>query len=175
MGIRSVIALLFAPTLCLAQDTKAIDPALNDPRLDVKIMTALTEAELKDARQLADKIKNLAPDSPARKKVPNLLALLQHLEDACLDPLYPAKIRAALAVAEDWFQKSYKPPPTKAGRGEHMEYRRLKEALVNALARVILEKKFGIVWLPAGFPDWWRLSAIKGFEGLRPLLPGVEN
>lgn len=37
-----------------------------------------------------------------------------------------------------------------------MSHRELRKYMVNLRARLILEQKFGIRWLGAGFPESWR-------------------
>jgi hypothetical protein len=80
-------------------------------------MKPLSEAELKGTRELADKIKKATEDARTAKKAPSetqqlqQIYLLHHLEEGLLDPLYPAKVRAALAIAEELFDQSVNPRP----------------------------------------------------------------
>jgi hypothetical protein len=166
------IAFLLASGFSFSDETAADPPYFNDPRLQTKNLKPLTEAELKDARQLVDKIAKLPADAPARKKVADLGGLHQHLKNGLDDPLYPAKIRAAIAVAEDEFDRMYKKPGPKARIGELREHDRFRKAITSVVAGVILQKKFGITWVRSGFPVWWESPLYP--NGIRAALPGID-
>lgn len=156
-------------------------PYLSDPRLDVKKLKSLSEMERKDAQQLADKIRKAIKDSAAGKPLPiylQTMSPLHHLELALKDPLYPAKVRAAAAVAGDYFEQTFPALPPRGGRAGLAEQRHrqeFKKAITNVVMRVILEKNFGIEWVGAGFPDWWLAEPLPGLEIVRPALPAIEN